>query len=153
MDALCLVFCRVGVAGLAPKAPGTWGSLVAAVLAPIFFLPLPLVGRVIVLCALFFFGALAATRAEELLGCEDPSEVVVDEWLGMWLALLPFATVSLTMLVMAFVFFRLFDIWKPWPVGASEHWMRQGYGIMLDDFFAGIMAMLCLVGLRCVEWL
>ena len=70
----------------------------------------------------------------------------------MWLALFPFAAVSLEMLVAGFVLFRLFDICKPWPVGASEDWMRQGYGIMLDDALAGFMAMLCLVGLHFLGW-
>lgn len=147
-DAACLTFCRLGVTGLAPIAPGTWASAVSALLAPIWFLPLSLQGRSLVLIALFFIGALATTRGERLLGRKDPPELVVDELLGMWLTLLPFATVSVSMLLAGFVLFRLFDIWKPWPVGASEHWMREGYGIMLDDVFAGLMAMLCLAGLQ-----
>ena len=144
LNALCLGYCRLGVAGLAPKAPGTWGSALAAVLAPLYFLPLDMTGRVLVLAVVFITGSLAATRAEKLLGCKDPSQVVVDELLGMWLTLLPFASVSLSMLVAGFVLFRLFDICKPWPVSASEHWMRDGYGVMLDDAVAGGMAMVCL---------
>lgn len=147
LNALSLGFCRLGVAGLAPKAPGTWGSALAAVLAPLYFLPLPMVGRILVLAVIFLLGSVAATRVERLLKCKDPSQVVVDELLGMWITLLPFAQVSLAMLVAGFALFRLFDIWKPWPVGASEYWMRDGYGVMLDDVVAGIMAMLCLAAL------
>lgn len=146
-DRLCLGFCRLGATGLAPVAPGTWGSALSALFAPIWFLPLSLQGRALVLLILFFVGSLATSHAERLLGREDPPELVVDELLGMWLTFLPFAHVSVAMLVAGFALFRLFDIWKPWPVGASEYWMRQGYGIMLDDVMAGIMAMLCLAGL------
>lgn len=147
-DALILGLCRVGVAGLAPRAPGTWGAAVAALLAPIWFLPLPWSGRVLVLAGIFFVGSLAATRAEELLGCKDPSQVVIDELLGMWIALLPFTAPSISLVVAAFVFFRIFDIWKPWPVGASEYWMRDGYGVMLDDVLAGLLALGCVAGLH-----
>ncbi len=143
-DTLCLLFCRVGAAGLAPVAPGTWGTLVATLFAPIWFLPMPFLGRIFVLGALLFLGALASTRAEKLLYCKDPSQIVIDEFVGLWLVLLPFAKVSPTELALAFILFRFFDIVKPWPVGASEQWMRSGYGIMLDDIMAGLLAMLCL---------
>lgn len=151
-DSLCLAFCRLGATGCATVAPGTWASALAAVLAPIWFLPLSFQGRALVLLALFFIGTAATTRGERLLNREDPPELVVDELLGMWLTLLPFATVSVSMLVAAFVLFRLFDIWKPWPVGASEHWLRSGGGIMLDDVLAGCMAMLCVAGLQWLGW-
>ncbi len=143
-DTLCLLFCRVGAAGLAPVAPGTWGTLMATLFAPIWFLPLPIMGRIFVACGLFFIGALASSRAEELLYCKDPSQIVIDEWLGLWLVLLPFNKVSPTELFMAFVAFRFFDIVKPWPVKASEQWMRGGFGIMLDDVVAALLAMACL---------
>ncbi len=143
-DALCFLFCRVGAAGLAPHAPGTWGTLVATLFAPIWFMPLPMVGRALVLGLLFFFGALASTHCEKILAHKDPSQIVIDEFVGLWLVLLPFAKVSPTELFLAFVFFRFFDILKPWPVSAAEHWMRDGFGIMLDDVVAALMAMACL---------
>ncbi len=150
-DAMCLFFCRAGVAGLAPFAPGTWGSLLAAVFAPMWFLPLPFTGRVLVLIGIFFFGALAASRAERLLECKDASQIVIDEVLGVWIVFLPFSKVTLPMLVAGFLLFRFFDILKPWPICAAEHCMPDGYGIMIDDVIAGIMAMLCL-GLWCWLW-
>lgn len=148
LDALCLFFCRLGVAGLTRRAPGTWGSAVAALLAPMWFLPLSPTGRALALAAVFLVGGIAAGRAERLLGRKDPPQVVVDELLGMWLTLLPFSAVSLPALLAGFALFRLFDIWKPGPVRASEHWMRGGFGVMLDDVLAGFMAMLCLAALR-----
>lgn len=150
LDTACMVFCRLGVAGLAPRAPGTWGTALAALFAPMWFLPLSLLARVLLLAALFFVGSLAATRAETLLGQQDPPQVVVDELLGLWIALLPFTTVSPLLLLAAFLFFRLFDIWKPWPVRAAENWMRGGFGVMLDDAVAGFMAMCCLLALTAI---
>ncbi|MDR3320467.1 MAG: phosphatidylglycerophosphatase A [Desulfovibrio sp.] len=143
-----LAFCRLGVAGLASRAPGTWGSLVACLLAPLVFLPLPLPWRVLVLTLIFVAGSLAATRAERLLGCKDPGEVVIDELLGVWLILLPFEEPGLALMSTAFLLFRFFDIRKPWPVRASENWLPGGFGIMLDDTLAALWALLCLGGLR-----
>ncbi|MDD2967332.1 MAG: phosphatidylglycerophosphatase A [Desulfovibrionaceae bacterium] len=143
-DRLVLDFCRVGVAGLARTAPGTWGSFLALLLAPWLFLPLPLWGRALLLAGIFVLGALAAGRAEQLLHKQDPGEVVIDELLGVWLVLLPFTQPTVWMGLAAFGLFRLFDIAKPWPVGASEHWLPAGWGIMLDDALAGVLACACL---------
>ena len=136
-DTCVLAFCRLGVAGLAPKAPGTWGTALACLLAPFVFLPLGMGWRVLALLLLFVLGALAATRAEKLLGRKDPGEVVIDELVGVWLVLLPFAAPGVWLVVAAFVFFRIFDIAKPWPVRASENWLPDGFGVMLDDVLAG----------------
>ncbi len=143
-DTLSLLFCRVGAAGIAPHAPGTWGSLVATLFAPIFFMPLPLMGRIFVLVGLFFLGALASTHVEKILQCKDPGQIVIDEFVGVWLVLLPFDKITPTELFLAFALFRVFDILKPWPICAAEHCMRDGFGIMLDDVVAALMAMACL---------
>lgn len=159
LDTLALGVARLGPAGLSPKAPGTAGSLVAVLLAPWFFLPWSMPVRVLLLIALFFGGAIAATRAERLLARKDPSSVVVDELVGQWIVLLPLGFVPtmaagpalngtpILLLLAAFALFRLFDIAKPWPIRASEHWLPAGYGIMIDDVIAGCIGMLCLIGL------
>ena len=144
MDQITLYFCRLGVAGLDPKAPGTWGTAMACLLAPYIFLPLHFWMRLVMLVALFFLGAVAATRAETLLGRKDPGEVVIDELVGVWLVLLPFPHPSFFLVLAAFVLFRIFDIAKPWPVKASENWLPAGYGVMIDDVVAGLWALLCL---------
>lgn len=141
-DELVLAFCRLGVAGLAPRAPGTWGTLVGCLLAPFLFFPLPFTWRVIVLVAVFVIGSLAATRAEEILGEKDPGQVVIDELAGVWLVFLPYARPSLWLMLTAFIFFRIFDIFKPWPVRASENWLPGGWGVMIDDIVAGAWALL-----------
>lgn len=145
---LALNLATLGPAGRMPKAPGTWGSLAAAILAPFFFLPLPLWGRIAVLVLLFPLGSWCAGRAEQAMGRKDPSCVVVDELWGQWIAVLPLATMEALWIIPAFLFFRLFDIAKPWPVRASERWLPGGWGIMIDDGFAGLYAMAALLACR-----
>ena len=72
----------------------------------------------------------------------DWREIVIDELLGMWLVLLPFSDPGWAKIGIAFVLFRIFDMWKPWPVHASESWLPGGYGIMIDDVMAGLQALL-----------
>ena len=81
-------------------------------------------------------------RGEQILGYKDPGEIVIDELLGMWLVLLPFSDPGWAKIGIAFVLFRIFDMWKPWPVHASESWLPGGYGIMIDDVMAGLQALL-----------
>lgn len=125
-----LAYCRLGIAGFRPRRRGTAGSALAALLAPLLFLPLPLWGRLLFLAVIVVTGGLAATRAEILLGRTDPGEVVIDELVGVWIALLPLGAGQWSWpgLVWAFALFRLFDIWKPWPVHASENWLPAGWG-------------------------
>ena len=74
--------------------------------------------------------------------------VVVDELWGQWITLLPLAASDTIWIIPAFVFFRLFDITKPWPVKASERWLPGGWGIMIDDGLAGLYAMMALLACR-----
>lgn len=142
-DEMTLAFCRLGVAGLAPRAPGTWGTALACCLAPFLFFPLPVFWRFIVLLAVFFGGAIAAGNAEKILGQKDPGQVVIDELAGVWLVFLPYSKPTFWLLLFGFIFFRIFDIFKPWPIKASENWLPDGYGVMIDDIIAGIYALAC----------
>ncbi len=122
--------------GYAPVAPGTAGSLVglAIYLIPGFDSPLVLASAA---AALFFIGVLTAGRMEKELG-EDPPVVVVDEVVGMWISL--FLLPRLVWIcVLSFLFFRIFDIFKPPPARALEKY-GGGWGIMLDDVAAGVYA-------------
>lgn len=143
-DILILSYARLGIAGLSPIMPGTCGSLLAAILAPWLFIPLPMIARIIVLLCIFWTGSLAATKAEKLLQKKDPNEVVIDELLGLWLVLLPFNNPNWLFIAVAFILFRIFDIIKIWPVKASEDWLPNGYGVMIDDVLAGLQALLVL---------
>lgn len=142
-DEITLAFCRLGVAGLAPRAPGTWGTAVGCLLAPFLFFPLDYVWRAVALAAIFIAGALAASRAEKILGQKDPGQVVIDELAGVWLVFLPYARPTFWLLLLGFIFFRIFDIFKPWPIKASENWLPDGFGVMIDDIVAGLWALLC----------
>ncbi len=148
LDTLVLAFCRLGIAGLSKWAPGTCGTFLALLVAPWLFQPLGFRARCCLLLGIFFVGALAATKAERLLGCKDPSCVVIDELAGSWMAILPFAGGSWLVLAAAFVIFRIFDIAKPWPIHASEDWLPDGFGVMIDDVLGGAMTMVVLLLLR-----
>lgn len=148
-DKYLLAYARVGFAGKSPFAPGTCGSLVAIVLAPFIFMPLPVWLRVIVLLFVLVSGTIASSRAEAILQQKDPSEVVIDEVLGQWITCLPFASLGFWEYVAAFALFRLFDITKPWPVRKLES-IGGGLGIMIDDAAAGVYAMICMGVLRLI---
>ena len=132
-------------------APGTWGSLGAVLLALAICMvtPAALVQWIFIAlaCLSFIAGLLATPKAQQHFDCLDPSEVVIDEIHGLWLAL---ALVPSSMLVdrtvmvclAAFVGFRLFDICKPWPIPILER-APGAWGVMLDDSLAGILAGLC----------
>jgi phosphatidylglycerophosphatase A len=127
--------------GHSPVAPGTAGSLVG------LFLFWPLQGRSLsvvaaALVGVFLLGWWAAGRLARRLGVHDPGMVVIDEVLGVWVALfgLPFTP---GVAVIGFLLFRLFDVVKPYPAGALEH-LPGGLGIMADDIAAGLYANLAL---------
>lgn len=132
--------------GLAPFAPGTFGSLVGLglALAVVPFGPgMQLVAALIVTVAGFWICGASARR----LGVHDHPAIVWDEIAGMMIAMLA-APPGWRGAVLAFVLFRLFDVWKPWPIREIDHGMGGGAGIMLDDVLAGIFAALALLSIR-----
>jgi len=137
---LASTIATVGPCGHLPRAPGTWGSLAALLAAPWLFLPLEPLARVLVVLLILVVGVWASSRAEQVLGRADPGCVVVDEWCGQWMTLLPFAALSPGELLAGFVFFRLADIIKPWPIRWVDQKVKGGLGIMLDDCLAAIPA-------------
>jgi len=147
-DRLSLLIAGLGPIGKMPRAPGTWGSVVAVLVAPVLFLPLHGLLRLVLLAAIFYIGGKAATRTEELLQQKDPGRVVIDELLGQWITFLPFASPTTFELAAGFILFRVFDILKPPPIRASENWLPDGYGVMIDDVLAGVYACLCLAVLH-----
>lgn len=145
LDAVALSIATLGPVGRMPKAPGTWGSAAALVVSPWLFQPLPLPARCVALVAVLAVGTWAAGRAGKVLGKEDPGCVVVDELLGQWTAFAPFHLGSFTgstpwELLALFGLFRVFDILKPWPIRWADSKVRGGFGVMLDDVLAGLMA-------------
>jgi phosphatidylglycerophosphatase A len=96
-------------------------------------------------------GTWAAHRAERQLGVKDPGVIVIDEVAGMTLSVLPFPP-TLPVLIAGFVLFRLFDIVKPFPAGASQR-VTGGIGVMVDDLIAGLYALVVIaIGRALLGW-
>ena len=134
-------------AGWMRPAPGTWGSLAAL---PLAWLLWWLGGHPVLAGAMaivFFVGWWASERIVRAEGLEDPSWVVIDEVVGQWMTLL-FTPPSLLDYAVGFALFRLFDIWKPWPVSWADSKVKGGLGIMLDDVLAGLMGLVVLTLLQ-----
>jgi phosphatidylglycerophosphatase A len=125
-----------GGVGYMPFAPGTFGSLLGLVLyVGLAALPFTAYGTVVAVLGLI--GVWASTEAEQLLGQKDASIIVIDEVVGILLALWSVSLDRYIPVVLGFGLFRLFDIIKPWP--ALER-LPQGWGVMMDDVVAGVMA-------------
>lgn len=122
--------------GLAPKAPGTAGSLLGVLLAWAT-LPLPMNLRLLLGMALFVAGIWLCGEAGRRSAVPDHPGIVWDEIAAMYLVLLIFPA-SIGLWVAAFALFRLFDIWKPWPIRDLDHRLIGGLGTMLDDLLAAL---------------
>ncbi len=143
----------LGPVGHLPKAPGTWGSAVAipaAVLSMILLSPLTMC---LVTVGLVFFAVWCCGQAEKVLGAHDPGCVVLDEFVAVLCCYLGpmlffphiaemirhadqiLTTRTLILHVSVFALFRLFDIWKPWPVSVSQN-LPKGWGVVMDDVLA-----------------
>ena len=142
-----------GIGFLRP-APGTWGSLFALVLAILLVETFGVIGFLFALVSICVFGWWATSKYLQQIKTKDPSEVVIDELIGQWIAILPIAMAvfyfnleSLDLWpgwISSFLFFRLFDILKPSLIGWADK--KNGtLGVMLDDIFAGVAAAICTV--------
>jgi len=129
--------------GLATKAPGTWGSLAALPFAWILssWGGAPTLLAASVICA--FVGWWASAVYVAKTGTDDPKEVVIDEVAGQWLVLAAIPN-DPVLFGLGFALFRIFDIFKPWPVGWADRHVGGGLGIMLDDLLAGLYGALIL---------
>ncbi len=126
-------------AGLAPKAPGTFGTLVAVPLY-LFLAPLPLPAYLAVVAALALLGVWLCGRTARDLGVHDHPGIVWDEVVG-YLLTMSAAPAGWGWVLAGFVLFRLFDILKPWPIAWLDRRIGGGLGIMLDDLLAGALAL------------
>ncbi len=139
--------CSLGFgSGLFPKAPGTAGSLLAI---PLFLLapaPISLIHALVVIALLFLLGVWCCGLTGKALGVSDHSAIVWDEMVAMWLilALIPHTAAWITA---GFLLFRLFDIWKPFPIRQFDARLKGGFGVMFDDLLAAIYALAVLKGL------
>jgi len=125
--------------GLAPVAQGTFGSL-AAIVPWLWLRHLPFAVNVLIIAIGFVIGVKACDIAGRILRVDDHRSLVWDEFIGQWIALLPALFAPWWMVLLGFGLFRLFDVWKPWPVSWLDGHVKGGLGVMLDDVVAGCMA-------------
>jgi phosphatidylglycerophosphatase A len=138
-DAIVLFLAQGFGTGRVPRAPGTAGTLPGVALY-LVFAGLPLVAYLGLVAVLFVIGVALCERAARILDEPDPPSVVWDEIVGVMIAMIGIAP-SLATVIAGFLAFRLFDIWKPWPIGWVDRRVPGGLGIMLDDVLAGLMAL------------
>lgn len=123
--------------GLLRPAPGTWGSLVAILIW--YFAEFLHSSIHIILPIFILFSWLICSQASHDSESKDNSAIVIDEVAGMLVAL-SFVSHGVTSYLAAFLLFRLFDIWKPWPISWVDNNVKGGLGILLDDLIAGLFA-------------
>jgi len=129
--------------GFAPRAPGTIGSLVALLPWWLWLRELPSWHYALALGCGFALGVWASDWVIAQLGRDDPGVIVWDEFIGLWLALF-LAPPGWPWMLAGFALFRLFDVWKPWPVRWADRAVHGGFGAMLDDLLAGAYALLAM---------
>ena len=131
--------------GLAPVAPGTFGTLAAL---PMYLLlanlSVALYGATVLL--LFLAGILVCRRCQQILGIGDHGGIVLDEIVGYLITLFG-ASPSWQNMLLGFLLFRLFDVLKPWPISRLDRSVHGGFGVMLDDALAGAFGAVCLYAL------
>lgn len=129
-------------AGYAPVASGTVGSFVTVV--AIWLLPLTPLRIAVALVVVTLVGIWAGSRVERVLGKKDPGVIVIDEVAGMLLSVILLPR-TIPVLITAFLLFRLFDIWKPFPARESQA-LTGGVGVMVDDLIAGFYTLILIMG-------
>ena len=132
--------------GLAKFAPGTWGTVAAI---PFFLLlaQLPSLYLYIAVALSAIVGIYICGKCAKDCGVHDHGSIVWDEFVGLWITLLFLPAMGLMhpyWIALGFVWFRLFDIWKPFPISLLDKKVHGGLGIMVDDILAGVFALICL---------
>ena len=130
------MFVSVFGIGFIPFASGTFGSLAGLIIGyalnlinyNLFFIIIPM---------LFILGVIASNTYQKQTGEKDSSVIVIDEVVGQLIAMM-FVMDDYILVFISFIIFRLFDIYKPWPASYADKKMTGGFGVMLDDVFAGI---------------
>lgn len=132
--------------GLLPKIPGTWGSILALILWYVLLASLELWLVLSVCVVTFLLGWYASHRITSRNRLGDEPQIVVDEIVGMWIALVAIPN-TWWIAILAFLVFRFFDIAKPWPIAWVDRHIKGGLGVMLDDVLAGAATWIIIHGL------
>lgn len=143
-----IVFCGVGFgSGLAPKAPGTFGSAFALLFVPIW-LAIGFTGSILVIILMSLIGIYICGQTAKIMDVHDDGRIVWDEFAGQSITFLPLiylGQMNWIWVLVGFGLFRLFDVWKPWPIRVIDRQVGGGFGIMFDDIIAGIWAAICII--------
>lgn len=129
-----MLLATVGGIGFSPLAPGTMGTVPAALL--VWLAPMPVVIYAVLTVAVTLAGIIASDQAEAVLGKKDPGCIVIDEFAGYMVAM-AFLPPTPGYVIAAFILFRAFDILKPPPINRLQS-IKGGIGVMIDDLAAGL---------------
>ena len=134
--------------GLLPIAPGTFGSMLGIILFLILvYLNLPIFWISLIILIFCFFSYLAIRSTLETIKRSDPGEIVIDEVLGMMLVMMTIPP-DPKWIFLAFILFRIFDIFMPWPINQVDSKLKNALGVMLDDFIAALYAGIIILVIR-----
>lgn len=163
----CVYWLGIGMGfGLPKRAAGTWGT-VGGLLVAVPMIQLGLVPFILMTVVGCLVGSYVCGKTSSLMGVHDDPHIVFDEWVGMWIALIPSVWLlhhelddlyplssersdiyfSLALLLVPFVLFRFFDIIKPFPIKWVDKNVAGGFGILIDDVLAGIMSAIAMLGI------
>lgn len=143
-----IVFCGVGFgSGLSPKAPGTAGSAFALLFIPIW-LAIGFFNSILAIILMSLVGIYICGKTADIMGVHDDGRIVWDEFAGQSITFLPLiylGQMNAVWVLVGFALFRLFDVWKPWPIRVIDRQVGGGFGIMFDDIIAGLWAAICII--------
>lgn len=131
--------------GLSPKAPGTAGSILATLVGVLIYTYISMETLFLLTILLAILGIKVINTYEAGGGEHDDKSIVIDEVVGVWLALV-LSSGTWVQVIASFAFFRLFDIWKPSIIGKIDANVKGGVGVMGDDILAGVFAGICSAG-------
>lgn len=145
MNQIATFLATWGYSGLIRPAPGTWGTLAGLPFAwaLVHWCSTEVIALAVVATLVIGYWATARHMAATS-NPDDPSEVVIDEVAGLWVACMALPEATVGGLIGAFVLFRFFDIWKRGPVGWADRRLKGAFGVMADDIIAGGLAAICL---------
>ena len=136
----------LGGIGMLPKAPGTFGSIAAWVIFVYLSHFISMINMLILTILFFILSIWICNKASKDLENKDHKSIVIDELVGMWIALLPVLVIANSQYertiyaLAALIFFRLFDILKPFPISYFDKNYKNGFGIVIDDAISGLLA-------------
>ena len=134
--------------GLLPIAPGTFGSILGIILFLVLaYLNLPVFWLSLIILIFYVFSYLAVQSTLKIIKRSDPGEIVIDEVLGMMLVMMTIP-LDLKWVFLAFILFRIFDIFMPWPINQVDSKLKNALGVMLDDFIAALYAVIVIMVIR-----